>query len=325
MVLPPKIPAGGQSAALLEADRLLVGDETNAAQPEAAAQLYTQAASAGSGPAAVRLAVLAAVGVARSPDWNEAIDRLVEAAELSDRGAQRQLMVLADRDDALPTGASAWKKIRGQIDLDRLLTAPPVRNASVAPAIVLIDGLASKAMCKWIVARGRNRLQFNKIQDLASGQQVADPIRTGLGAPFGIRDSDVVTVLVQERLARASRLMVHQQEAPFLLSYEPGQQYLPHFDFLDPGVPAFSHQLAVMGQRVATCLTWLNDDYEGGETEFPRIGFRHRGRPGDAMLFLNVTPDRRPDPLTLHAGLPPTRGHKWLLSQWVRDRVQPIQ
>ena len=80
-----------------------------------------------------------------------------------------------------------------------------------------------------------------------------------------------------------------------------------------------------MGQRVATCLTWLNDDYAGGETEFPRIGFRHRGNPGDAMLFLNVTPDRRPDPLSLHAGLPPTRGRKWLLSQWVRDRRQPIQ
>jgi hypothetical protein len=43
------------------------------------------------------------------------------------------------------------------------------------------------------------------------------------------------------------------------------------------------------------------------------------------MLFLNVLqPSREPDPLTLHAGLPPTRGHKWVLSQWVRDRVQPI-
>ena len=28
--------------------------------------------------------------------------------------------------------------------------------------------------------------------------------------------------------------------------------------------------------------------------------------------------------MTLHAGLPVTHGRKWLLSQWVRDRVQPI-
>ena len=58
---------------------------------------------------------------------------------------------------------------------------------------------------------------------------------------------------------------------------------------------------------------------------FPRIDWKHRGRIGDAMLFLNVTtPDRQPDPLSLHAGLPVTRGRKWMLSQWVRDRPQAI-
>ncbi|HEV7479267.1 MAG TPA: 2OG-Fe(II) oxygenase [Roseiarcus sp.] len=314
-----------QSAVLREADGLLVGGDMHEAQPEAAIRLYTQAVDAGSGPAAARLAVLAAMGVARPANWEEALDRLVQAAEFSDRNAQRQLMVLADREDALPTSSLAWKKLRGDIDLERLLAPPSIRSVSMAPAILLIDGLATKAMCRWIIARGRHRLQINKILDFASGEQVLDPIRTGLGAPFGICDTDIVMTLVQERLARASRLMVHQQEPPFLLSYEPGQQYLPHFDFLDPGVASFGGQLEVMGQRVATCLTWLNDDYEGGETEFPRIGFRHRGRPGDAMLFLNVTPDHRPDPLTLHAGLAPTRGRKWLLSHWVRDRVQPIQ
>ncbi len=55
-----------------------------------------------------------------------------------------------------------------------------------------------------------------------------------------------------------------------------------------------------MGRRVATCLTWLNEDYEGGETAFPEIGWKHRGKTGDAMLFLNVTtPDRKPDPTAL--------------------------
>ncbi len=43
------------------------------------------------------------------------------------------------------------------------------------------------------------------------------------------------------------------------------------------------------------------------------------------MLFLNVrTSDRKPDPMTLHVGLPVSSRRKWLLSQWVRDRVQPI-
>jgi len=27
---------------------------------------------------------------------------------------------------------------------------------------------------------------------------------------------------------------------------------------------------------------------------------------------------------TLHAGLPPLSGEKWLLSQWLRDRARPV-
>jgi prolyl 4-hydroxylase len=308
------------------ADRILVGAEGVSAEPEAATRLYEEAAAAGSGAAARRLAVLAAVGVARPASWSEALDRLGDAAELGDRAAQKQLAILADDEDAaIRTSSGArWRRLREGIDLKTLLKPPAVRNLSVAPAIMLLDGMATKAMCRWIIGRGKGRMERAMIGDYASGQGTPDPIRTGLSTGFGIIDTDVVLVLTQERLARASRLMVHQQEAPILLSYEPGQEYKPHFDFLNPGVPAFERQLAIMGQRVATCLTWLNDDYEGGETEFPKVGFRHRGKPGDAMLFLNVTPDRRPDPLSLHAGRPVTRGRKWLLSQWVRDSVQAI-
>ncbi len=147
----------------------------------------------------------------------------------------------------------------------------------------------------------------------------------GLAAGFGLADTDIVLVLTQKRLELASGLHIHQQEAPHVLSYEVGQEYKAHFDFLMPDEPSFAHVLEAMGQRVATCLTWLNDDYEGGETAFPKINWKHRGRVGDAMLFLNVRrADKQPDPLTLHAGTPVMSGRKWLLSQWVRDRVQPI-
>ena len=55
--------------------------------------------------------------------------------------------------------------------------------------------------------------------------------------------------------------------------------------------------------------------------------FCHVGVPHsieDALLFLNVDARGQPHPQSLHAGLPPTRGEKWVLSMWVRDRVQPI-
>jgi len=76
------------------------------------------------------------------------------------------------------------------------------------------------------------------------------------------------------------------------------------------------------GQRVATFLVYLNDGYEGGETSFPRLDYRFKGATGDALVFANVEPNGAPDPRTMHAGTPTTRGEKWLLSQWIRDRPQ---
>jgi prolyl 4-hydroxylase len=308
------------------ADRVLIGSNGVGAQPEAATQLYKDAMVAGVGGAAARLAVLAAIGVARPANWDEALDCLADAAELSHRPSQKQLAVLADRDDlAARTGNSAlWRSVRKDIDVNALLKTGKAARVHLAPAIAVIEGLATRAMCRWIISRSRGRLQRGMVHDYQTGRSVPDPIRTALSTGFGLVDTDIVLALTQARLARATGLIVHQQEAPILLSYDPGQEYKPHYDFLNPGVPAFARQLAIMGQRVATCLTYLNEDYEGGETEFPKIGWRFRGKTGDALFFANVTPEKTPDPLTLHAGRPVIRGHKWLLSQWVRDRVQAI-
>ena len=40
-------------------------------------------------------------------------------------------------------------------------------------------------------------------------------------------------------------------------------------------------------------------------------------------MFFNVDAAGQPDRRTLHAGLPPSAGEKWLLSQWFRDRGAP--
>ena len=82
-----------------------------------------------------------------------------------------------------------------------------------------------------------------------------------------------------------------------------GQQFARHFDYLDPALP----EVAERGQRIVTFLIYLNDGFEGGETDFPRLGLRHKGEAGDApSTSLRQRPRRRrrPDPRTLHAGLP---------------------
>jgi hypothetical protein len=93
-----------------------------------------------------------------------------------------------------------------------------------------------------------------------------------------------------------------------------------HHDFGDPAEPGYARQVADYGQRVLTVLIYLNDDYEGGETDFPLVSWRYKGKTGDAILFHNVLLSGQPDRRMLHAGLPPSTGEKWLFSQWARSR-----
>ena len=84
--------------------------------------------------------------------------------------------------------------------------------------------------------------------------------------------------------------------------------------------PGFAAEMRLRGQRVATILLYLNDDYAGGETAFPELGIAHRGGRGDALLFFSADAAGVPDRRTVHAGLPPTTGSKWVLSQFIRSR-----
>ncbi len=79
------------------------------------------------------------------------------------------------------------------------------------------------------------------------------------------------------------------------------------------------------GQRVVTFLVYLNDDFDGAQTAFLDLKWRYRGAKGDAILFRNVDGTGAPDPTTLHAGRAPTRGEKWLLSQWIRMPPERMQ
>ena len=110
-------------------------------------------------------------------------------------------------------------------------------------------------------------------------------------------------------------------EVTHVLHYKVGEQFAPHYDFLDVNVPGHAKDVALRGQRAMTLLVYLNEDYEAGETAFPLLGKAFKGRKGDALVFWNLEPDGTPDRRTLHAGTAPTRGEKWLLSQWIRIRA----
>lgn len=283
--------------------RLLVGRDAPFAPQDA--QGLIEAAAQQQHPDALQLsAVLFALGIGRTQDWRAAFDLVRRAADLGDARAKAQLAII------------------GEAFADHLnVSAGELRFE--APRVLTFERFVSPAVCAWIIDKARPSLEAARIKNAERGGVNTDAIRTNTGMGFSLIDTDLVLQLTFARIAAAIGIPVMHQEPANVLHYEPGQEYKPHFDYIDPGVAHFARELQTIGQRVATFLIYLNDGFEGGETTFTRLNWNYKGRAGDALAFWNVT-DGRPDPRTLHAGAPPSSGVKWLFSKWVRDRPLPL-
>jgi prolyl 4-hydroxylase len=277
--------------------------------------------------AAHELGLRAAEGYGVAQDWKAALDHLAAAAKLGHTLAQATLAGLTDQ-WALAhrilegeTGHGDWMAWRGSIDIAATMRVGSPRILSVNPRIAMLEAFASPQVCDWLVARAKPKLIPARLYDPSTGDATQGGARTSSERHFPWAERDLIFAILRERIAIASELPVAAMEPPTIMHYLPGQEFLPHFDFLDPKRPGLARNVASNGQRVLTFLISLNDGYDGGETEFPALRKRFKGRKGHGFFFWNVDVHGAIDPRTLHAGLPPKSGEKWLLSQWIRDRA----
>ena len=305
---------------------LLLADRPGLEDVQQAAVLLEAASAHGHGAASERCALLDALGSARPPDWDRALDFLMLAAQQGSQSAREQLLLLADNqsDPAVPDNVNAdadfWASVRKSISIELRMRPGTKLALSDTPRIRAIKQFATPAECRWLTSLARPQLAPAPVFDKATGEQTHDASRDNSFFALRLGEMNVFTEVIRNRISAALRLPVPLFEPSQVLHYSVGQRFEAHHDFLDPANPAYRETISRFGQRIATFLIYLNDGYEGGETSFPKIGLNYRARQGDALFFANVTQDGAPDPRTLHAGLAPTSGEKWVFSQWIRDR-----
>ena len=97
-----------------------------------------------------------------------------------------------------------------------------------------------------------------------------------------------------------------------VVRYKKGEEYTAHHDFV---YPPLQHRL--QPTRFATLLLYLNDNYQGGQTVFPRAvnsqyhdGITVQPKKGKAVLFYNILPDGNVDDLSQHSSKPIEKGEK---------------
>jgi prolyl 4-hydroxylase len=302
---------GGDPQALIRLGlRLVTGDDAPHS-PTNGAALIVAAADLGDAQAWRLVAGFAAQGLAQTPSIAKAYAALERALALGDPDARQQHAFLRGLALESAQAAERW-----------LVETPAAETLGDDPRVCVYREFIPQSLCRHLMDISRTRLVRAEVHDLALGTTRPDAMRTNRRAPFSALDITLPVQLLRMRIARVSGVEAGMLEAPEVLRYAVGEQYKLHVDYLNTGVPRFAEHVRIHGQRTKTALIYLNDGYAGGETDFPRLGIRFRGRPGDALVFENVGRDGNGDARTAHEGRAPSAGEKWLLSQWIRDKAQ---
>lgn len=291
--------------------RLLVGRGVEQ-DPSRGVELLRRAAADGEAEAAAVLATLTAGGAWVPQSWDGAMAWLEEAAHLGSARAESQLILLS--------GGDLASRTRGpNIDLAPWLAPPHREPLWERPRIRASRAFASRDVCAWIIAQVEGRMRPALMYHGDLKKEVLDPHRSCSDFEFDIVGSDVIMILLRERIAALTGVPTACMEPPRVFHYALGQDIKPHYDRLNDGIGNYGGG-GYDGDRIVTFLLYLNDGFEGGELAFPKVGQSFKGDLGDAIYFAHIDAQGRPEPLSLHAGLPIRRGEKYVLSQWIHDR-----
>ncbi|QDZ27966.1 2OG-Fe(II) oxygenase [Noviherbaspirillum sp. UKPF54] len=189
-----------------------------------------------------------------------------------------------------------------------------------APRIVLLGNVLSDEECDALVAYSEQRMLRSPVVGDAEGKNEIHAYRTSRGAMLQRGESELVG-RIEARLAALTRWPAERGEGLQVLRYESGNEYRPHYDWFDPGLPGPRKHLERGGQRVATIVMYLSDVERGGATSFPNIGLEVQPKKGCAVFFANVDAYGTPDQQTLHAGEPVVAGRKVIATKWLRERA----
>ena len=196
----------------------------------------------------------------------------------------------------------------------------PARVVEVSvdqPRIHVYEHFLSDEECEYIVNYGIQKGLSRSM--VASEKNIESEVRTSYGA--FLTEFDPVLKRIEDRISMWTKLPPENGEPYYLLRYEVGQQYKPHFDYFDPAIPGMDKYIGASGQRIATCLIYLETPDEGGETYFPNAHppLSVKAVKGTAVLFWSMTVDNKLDTYSLHGSAPVSKGTKYCMTKWFRE------
>lgn len=128
-------------------------------------------------------------------------------------------------------------------------------------------------------------------------ERSADALAPGWRSPLAREFDAAMGRVIKPVTNRFWGTRLARHTSTHFVRYSPGDFYLPHADT----TPEEDY-------RYFTVLCYLNDDFEGGQTSFPHLGYSVEPRAGKAVVFPSSY---------LHGAEPVTSGEKYVVVSWL--------
>ena len=186
------------------------------------------------------------------------------------------------------------------------------------PLVYTISNFLTAEECDHLISIGKNR--FSRAVVASS---------SGFNAPSKIRTNDVAWIAhnfnkktsdICKRISNEIDIPVANAEKLQLLQYKPETFYLPHCDaYKRDGSDKAKNCLGKGGQRMVTCLLYLNDVEEGGDTRFTLLNKSVSPEKGKMLIFHNCDEFGDVVPETRHEACKVIKGYKYAVNLWFRE------
>lgn len=197
---------------------------------------------------------------------------------------------------------------------------PPAKVSVPTYAIREIDNFLSAEECDRLITLSTPHLETSNVY---RGEKDAYDSSYRESRQAWLKDAaDPLVADLSRRVAADAKMPVSHQEDLQVVSYGRGGFFTPHHDACD-GLADFCDRMnGASGPRLWTYLIYLNDDFTGGETVFPKLGRSVKPKKGKCVVFQSIASatDARLIEEALHGGDPVQSGTKWICNKWIRVR-----
>lgn len=183
------------------------------------------------------------------------------------------------------------------------------------------EGVFTKEECGRVIAYMRSRMKRSTV----AGKTDRDVSKDRTSKTGWVKyDEKEMEFFTNKLKALGKKLSGVQDDEMYedvsIVQYEPGQLYKPHYDACTTEKYC---KKSMRIYRVATIIVYLNDNFLGGETNFPKAHKKVKPKTGKIAFFKNSDDRGVEIHEALHEGMEVKEGNKWIATLWIKFKPSP--